>query len=109
MKKSIFLLMIIYSLMILSCGKDDDLTPDDLAGTKWLTDDKETGIIFTSKNEVTYEYYDSGSTVFSDDGFYSVVGNNITLDFSGYVVTGVRDGNSITFIDDGWKFIVKKQ
>ena len=113
--KKILVIIILATLAIVGCKKDDEdvLRTEMLAGTKWMTDDKETSVEFKSKILVTYiwtDHWQGMTDEVNNDGLYSINGNNISLDFGdSYIVNGVYDNNSITFVDDGVVFIVKKQ
>jgi hypothetical protein len=113
--KKILVIIFLATIAIVSCKKDDNdvLSPEMLAGTKWMTDDKETSVEFKSKIEVTYiwtDHWNGMTDEVDNDGLYSINGNNITLDFGdNYTVKGIYEGSSITFVDDGETFVVKKQ
>lgn len=113
--KKILVVILLVTIAVVSCKKDDAdvLSPEMLAGTKWMTDDKETSVEFKSKIEVIYiwtDHWNGMTDEVDNDGLYSINGNNITLDFGdNYTVKGVYDNSSITFVDDGETFVVKKQ
>lgn len=112
MKKIALILFVIIATV--SCKKDEEVFgPEMLTGTKWATEDNETSVEFKSKIEVLYIWTDhwGGMTdEVENEGLYSVDGNNITLDFGNdYNVKGVYEGSTITFVDDGETFTVKKQ
>lgn len=110
--------MVILSVVISSCKKDDkDLTPTDLSGTKWITDDNEQSIEFISKTQANYNWTDHviaygawQSYTIVEHGMYTINKSDIVLDFgNGDTMKGVIEGNSMTFVYDGDVFIVKKQ
>jgi hypothetical protein len=109
--KKILLIILLATIAIVSCKKDDNdvLSPEMLAGTEWRTDDNNTSVEFKSNTKVTYNYQDPRGMGYSDDGLYSIYGNNITLDFGDFIVNGVYEISSISFVHNGKTFVVKKQ
>lgn len=114
MKKSFYLLIVIFSLTILSCSKEDELTPDNLAGTIWISDDKESSVEFISKTQFKFKWTDyygyDEKYQFTENGIYTVNKNNITFDFGDdEPMNGIIDGNSISFVWIGDVIVVIKQ
>lgn len=116
MKKTFYLFMVILSVVIFSCKKDDkSLSPSDLTGTKWITDDKMESIEFISKTQVNYywqDYFQGKYHPQVENGIYTITENKIVIDFGygdGDYMNGILEGNTITFAYDGEVFIVKKQ
>lgn len=102
-------------VIISSCKKDDNLTPSNLAGTTWKSDDNENIIEFISKSQVNYywtDYFGGSSDSVEENGIYTLTDNKIVIDFGygdGDLMNGIIEGNSITFVYDGEIIIVKKQ
>jgi hypothetical protein len=113
MKNSFYLFIVIFSFLIIACNKDDNnLTTNNLTGTKWVSDDKDNSIEFTSVTQLKFiwtDYYLGNKNPMQEDGIYTIDKNNISFDFGNHTMNGIIDGNSITCVWIGETFVVKKQ
>lgn len=114
MKRTIFIVLISILAMFSSCKKDDNNpSPDNLAGTTWISDDEESSVEFISKTQFQFNWIDTfrgGKYPQEEDGIYSIDKNKIIFDFGdGDPMNGIIDGNSISFVWIGEVIIVKKQ
>ena len=114
--KNILGTLILIVILSTSCSKDDDISPENLVGTIWLSDDLENRLEFTSEVACKYTWTDYvlyNSKVGypqEEDGIYTIDGDKINFDF-GYedITTGVINENSISFTWIGNVVVVKKQ
>lgn len=118
MKKLLFIALVLSSIILSSCNKDEDYTdPDNLAGTEWKSLDTEYSdeeyylFKFTTKTiiEMWIKYEDDTKVYNEMSGIYSILGNAITINFDGDPVTGVIDGNTMNFAYDGEVITFKRQ
>lgn len=117
MKRTIFIVLISILVVFSSCKKDDDINPDNLAGTEWKSlntdyDDEEYYLFkFTSKTIVELWIKNEGDPKLYEemDGIYSITGSNITIDFGYEDITGVIEGKTMSFASDGSVVVFTKQ
>lgn len=114
MKKALILLTIILLIVASSCKKNDsDPSPENLAGTKWISDDKESSIEFITQTQFQFiwtDYFNGGKYPQEENGIYTVDKNKIIFDFGdGDPMNGIIESNTITCVWLGDVIVVKKQ
>ena len=117
MKKTIFITLLLTSVLLLSCSKKNDPANDDLNGTIWKTNNIGTvaapeyrKLNFTA-NSAYYEYVmlpNSSEFLMTGGGFYAIKGNQITLT-SITISTGTINGSTLNIVIDGVSMIFTKQ
>lgn len=117
MKKTIFLFLVILTIMVSSCKKDDNNGSSNLTGTTWVANYSNDGqnyvytIKFTSNTICSLSAVVTGVSI-SLTGTYTYEPPNVTLDFQGSeggTLSGTINGKSMTLTDSGENLVFTKQ
>ncbi|MDP3914231.1 MAG: hypothetical protein Q8R96_10900 [Bacteroidota bacterium] len=120
MKKALFLFMVILTVVITSCRKDDSIDPNNLTGTTWAYSTSSNGvnyvetIKFTSRNNCTVDGVSTGATNYnvSLSGIYTYEPPDIYFEFhveGASTLIGTINGNSLIIKNSGETTVYMKQ
>ena len=118
MKKALILFIVILTLVISSCKKDENSDPDNLTGTTWVGNYSSDGrnylytMKFTSSTVCTLNMAVEGVAILYT-GTYTHEPPMITIKFiidgDSTLISGTINGNSMALTDDGEDILFTKQ